>query len=263
MDGVLHDLDLYYDEEDRVFDKIRASVRYPSALLCIMTVVLAFMVGGILPVFVDAYQNMSGSLTTGSFGSVQLSILIGWIALFITLVCTIVVLVASLACGSTSGRERLMHTLEHLSFSKDAMYQLALSRFTMALATNVSSSVDDEDALQRAIDIVDHDALREKLDRAHGMMVNMESPRSLTQALDECDVFEPLYARMLRIGAHTGDLDAVLERLSGVFFDDASEKLDQIIDKIEPFLAAFLTVAVAASLVSVMLPLIGIMRTIG
>ena len=55
IEPVLASLAAYYDEEDRLFAKIRASIGYPAALLCVMSVILAFTVAIILPVFVDVY----------------------------------------------------------------------------------------------------------------------------------------------------------------------------------------------------------------
>ena len=53
LEEVLRSLGVYYDEEDRLFAKIRSSVGYPAALLCIMSIILAFTVIIILPVFED------------------------------------------------------------------------------------------------------------------------------------------------------------------------------------------------------------------
>ena len=89
---VLRALGVYYDEEDRLFAKIRSAVGYPAALLCIMSVILAFTVIVILPVFEDVYVSMAGSLTNGSSGAVGLSVAIGWVALAVTFVCTLVAL---------------------------------------------------------------------------------------------------------------------------------------------------------------------------
>ena len=69
LEEVLRSLGVYYDEEDRLFAKIRSSVGYPAALLCIMSIILAFTVIIILPVFEDVYVSMAGSLTDGSSGS--------------------------------------------------------------------------------------------------------------------------------------------------------------------------------------------------
>lgn len=263
IEQVLRNLEVYYDEEDRLFTKLRSSVGYPAALLCIMSVILAFTVVIILPVFSDVYNNMAGSLAGGSFLSVNLSVTIGWVALVVIVVCAVIALLLVASTASTRGRQRVMHLLEHVPQTRQAMYQLALSRFTAALATLVSSGVTDEEAMTRAIATVDHARLRKKLERAVASMSDLNNPRSLTQAIGEFGVFDPLYARMLNVGMRSGNTDETLSQLSTTFFDDAVVQIDRALDNIEPLLAAFLTIAVGATLIAVMLPLIGIMSSIG
>jgi len=260
---VLRNLEAYYDEEDRLFTKLRSSVGYPAALLVIMSVILAFTVAVILPVFSDVYSNMAGSLASGSFSSIGISVIIGWVALVIMVVCAVIALLLAAATGSPSGRAGVIRLMEALPQTKRAMYQLALSRFTAALATLVSSGITDEEAMARAIETVDHRKLRARLVRAANSMTNLENPRSLTQAISEFGIFEPLYARMLNVGMRSGNTDETLAQLSSTFFDDAVVQIDRALDSIEPVLAAFLTVAVGATLIAVMLPLIGIMSSIG
>jgi len=261
-ENVLRSLDLYYDEENRLFEKLRLSVGYPAALLCIMAVILAFTVIFILPVFLNVYKSMTGSLTTGSYGFVNISLVIGWAAFAIVLLGAIAALYLVFSCRNQEGRQRVIALLEKVPFTRDAMYQLALSRFTVALSTHVSSGINNEDAMQKAIETVTHPQLKKRLEKAHETMVDVNEPRSLAQAISDNDIFEPLYARMLQVGVRSGSTDKVLSRLSQIFFADAVVQIDQIIDRVEPALAAFLTVAVGATLVSVMLPLIGIMGSI-
>ena len=78
LEQVLRSLELYYDEEDRLFAKLRSSVGYPAALLVIMSIILAFTVAVVLPIFTSVYENMAGSLSGGSFSSVGLSAVVGW-----------------------------------------------------------------------------------------------------------------------------------------------------------------------------------------
>ncbi len=263
VEKVLRNLEAYYDEEDRLFAKLRSSVGYPAALLVIMSVILAFTVVIILPVFSDVYSNMAGSLATGSFSSVNLSLTIGWVALIVMVVCAVLALLLVAATATERGRQRVMHLLEHLPKTGPAMYQLALSRFTAALATLVSSGVTDEESMSRSIATVDHKRLKRRLQRAAASMTDLNNPRSLTQAIGEFGVFEPLYARMLNVGMRSGSTDETLSQLSSTFFDDAIVQIDRALDSIEPLLAAFLTIAVGATLIAVMLPLIGIMGSIG
>lgn len=263
LESVLRDLELYYDEEDRLFEKIRTTVGYPAGLLVIMAVILAVTVWGILPVFNGVYRNMVGSVTAGSFGAVSASVVIGWIALVVTLVLAIVVVWLSVQVRTEEGRVRLTNRLAKLGPTRKAMYQLALSRFTASLATYVASGIPNEDAVDRARKTVNHDELDRKLDAVYTSMTDLENPRSLSQAISENDVFEPFYARMLTVGSISGSVDGTLVELSETFFDDAITQMDRAVNNIEPVLAAFLTVAVGATLVSVMMPLIGIMTSVG
>ena len=116
--------------------------------------------------------------------------------------------------------------------------------------------------MRQAIETVDHPELKKKLDAALERMTDMNNPRSLGQAIVENEVFEPIYGRMLLMFTRSGSTEEVLDQLSDIFFEDANSQIDSSIDSIEPTLAAFLTVAVGATLIAVMLPLIGIMGSI-
>lgn len=179
LEEVLRSLGVYYDEEDRLFAKIRSSVGYPAALLCIMSIILAFTVIIILPVFEDVYVSMAGSLTDGSSGAVGVSVAIGWVALGITLICAIVAVGAAIACRSEAGRIAVMHLMEKFPATRPAMEQLAVSRFASALAAYTASGINTDEAMRRAIEVVEHEGLKVKATAAYGLMIDAESPRSL------------------------------------------------------------------------------------
>jgi type IV pilus assembly protein PilC len=214
-------------------------------------------------VFADVYENMAGSLASTSLTSIGASTIIGWVAFIVTVIVAIIALYLSFSTRSEAGRARVVSLFEKVPMTARAMYQLALSRFTAALATFVSSGITSEDAMTKAIATVEHDVLKERLIAARDSMVDLDNPRSLAQAIGEHEVFEPLYARMLNVGMRSGSSDETLAQLSQTFFDDAVLQIDQSLDHVEPLLAAFLTVAIGATLIAVMLPLIGIMGSIG
>lgn len=263
LEQVLRNLELYYDEESRLFSKLRSSMGYPAALLCIMSVILGFTVLIILPIFTDVYTNMAGSLAVGSFSSVGISAGIGQVSFIVMTILAVLSLILALITGSPKGRSIVMDLLTRIPQTRRALYQLDLSRFTAALGTLVSSGIEDQESIKRAIATTRQPRLVEKLNRAAASMNSVDNPRSLVQALSECNVFEPLYARMLAVGMRSGNTDATLMQLSSTFFDDAVLDLDRALDNIEPILAALLTIAVGTTLIAVMLPLIGIMSSIG
>lgn len=262
-ESVLRGLAIYYDEESRLYAKVQSSIAYPAALLCVMSVILLFTVLAILPVFSDVYTSFAGTLTTGSFLSVNLAMFIGWAALVVTLIVTAIALIAAAKCRTAKGRLSIARWLNHFPATKQAMYQIALSRFTSALSNLIAAGIDSDVAMQQAMGTVDNKALTKKIQPAYDAMVNLDQPLSLAQAIYENDIYEPVYARMLMVGSRAGSTDEILEDLSGTFFDDAVVQIDAAIDRIEPILAAFMTLAVGATLISVMLPLIGIMGSVG
>ncbi len=263
LENVLWSLAKYYDEEDRLYAKVKNAIAYPAALLGVMSVILLFTVIVILPVFADVYAGLTGNLTAGSFAYVNASIVVGWIALGITLACTALV-AAGMVCGSTpNGRQRLVRALEKLPVTRGPLRQMAIGRFTAALATFISAGIDTDTAMKRATDMVEHPALKRQLVQVRDEMLDPSLGKSLSQAVYDNSVFEPIYARMLIVGTRSGSLETVLGSLSDTFFDDSIAQLDGLIDSVEPALAAFLTVSVGATLIAVMLPLIGIMGSIG
>lgn len=263
LENVLRSLAVYYDEEERVFAKLRASIGYPAALLCVMSVILAFTVIGILPVFLGVYDELAGGLAGGSFAAVGAAVAVGWVALVLTLAVTACALVGSAAVRTPRGQARILALLERLPVTRPAMYRLALSRFSAAASAYLASGADSNTAMREALRVVDHPVLHERLERAHAAMVDPARALSFSQAVTEFGVLEPVYARMLAIGSRAGSMDGVLERLSATFFDDAVAQIDRAVDAVEPALAALLTVAVGATLISVMLPLVGMMGAIG
>lgn len=253
----------YYAEESRVMDKLRTAVGYPAALLCVMSVVLVFTVAVILPVFIGVYEDMAGSLTAGSGLAVGASVAVGWVALVVVVLVTAAALAGVAASRSVRGQAAIVRLMGKLPVTGDAMRQLALSRFLGTLSTCLAAGLNVDVAMGEALGTVESAGLRGELEPALAAMTDAERGLGLAQAIAESGVLEPTQARMLSIGSRAGSTDAVLERLSEACFDDAVARVDRVIDATEPVLAAFLTVAVGTTLVSVMLPLIGIMGSVG
>lgn len=263
LEQTLRRLMVYYDEESRVFAKIRTAVGYPAALLCVMAVIVAFTVWVVLPVFIQVYEGLAGSLAAGSSASIAASIGIGWAALIITVLGAAAAVAAVVASRTPRGNAMLQRSFERLPITRPIMEKLALSRFTLVLSTYVASGVNDDVALAQSLETVEHPCVREHAQCALQLMRDPDSACGLSAAIAESGLLDALSARMLVVSARTGSVENVLAGLGETFFNDAADGIDRVVDSVEPLLAALLTVAVGATLLAVMLPLIGIMGSIG
>ena len=67
----------------------------------------------------------------------------------------------------------------------------------------------------------------------------------------------------LRTGSRAGQLDTVLDSLSDDYAQKSQDSIERMISMLEPAVVAVLAVAVGLVLLAVMLPLAGILTTIG
>ena len=68
---------------------------------------------------------------------------------------------------------------------------------------------------------------------------------------------------MISIGFKTGQADTVLDKVAAECQDEVDERLQGAVSALEPILVAVLSVLVGLILLSVMLPLAGILSGIG
>lgn len=263
LESTLRSLSRYYDEQARLFSRIRTSVAYPCALLCVMSVILAFTVIGIMPVFNGIYENMAGGLSAVSGGFVQVGIVIGWAALIVTLVLTLIALWGYFSSRTEAGRERLLRTARRMPLLRSALSRVALSRFMSTLSVYIASGSHVDDAMRSAVESVDDDALAKRVTPAYEAMVQPIRPIGLVLALTQFGVLDELHGRMLGFGMRSGSIDDVLAKAAEDLFDEGIGGIDSAIDSVEPALIALLALAVGCTLVAVMLPLVGILGSIG
>lgn len=257
----LRSLATYYGNRSRLEKKLKSAVFYPLVLLILMAAILGVLLAKVLPVFTGVYVSLAGDLTTSSYAYIRGAYLIGCLALAITVVVAVCMLAAVLAARTEKGMTALKHLAERLPILSGIAQQLSLANFTEVLLIYVASGVDVDTAMESAGKLVDNRAVAQRIEACRNEM--KEKGVGLATAVYDQKLFEPLYGRMLVSGARSGSLEPVLERLSQLFSEDANARIDQAVDRIEPLMSAFLTVAVGVSLISTMLPLIGILGAIG
>ena len=67
----------------------------------------------------------------------------------------------------------------------------------------------------------------------------------------------------MSMGSRSGRLDAVMEEISEDFEQAADQSMDNMLARFEPTIVAVLAVSVGLVLLSVMLPLVGVLAAIG
>lgn len=259
LDDALERLAEYFERQEALNRRLRNTLIYPVVLMLMMCCVLAVLVFAVLPMFEKVYGSLTGGILVSSYAYVVAAAWIGRVGLAAAGLVSAVLLCLASCMSWEKGRDWLNRRMETFRLTKKASWMLAVSKLADILSTLLASGTDSNSAMDLAIDLTDHSILRKTLEQCREKMRRGES---LGTSLFRAGVFPALYGRMLASGNETGNLSDTLERLSDRMGKDAEAALIGIIDAMEPVLIGFLTVAVGLTLLSVMLPLLGILGSV-
>ena len=133
-------------------------------------------------------------------------------------------------------------------------------RFTSAYEIYLSTGETQDDAMLKSIELTDCAPVEEKLKRC---LVSMEEGHGFAQAANDEELYEPIYGRMLLPAEKSGSIGAVLKRLTALLKEDVTAKVGRLVDTVEPLLSGVLMISIGLILLSLMVPLIGMMSSIG
>ena len=85
---------------------------------------------------------------------------------------------------------------------------------------------------------------------------------SFADAAEASGLFDPMHEKMIRFGAAAGKLDAVMDKISGLYMQEADEAIHAVVAMIEPTLVAILSIVIGGILLTVMLPLLSVLSAV-
>lgn len=259
LEDVLMRLADYYRDQKTIGEKVRGAITYPSAMLVMIIIVLAVMLARVLPTFTAVYDKMTGSLSASSYSYITWAYGFCWAALIIMAVLALVLLIGR-AVWNSGRHAGITNALRRIPICGSIFESMGLFRFTSALETFLASGEMQDIAVSESIKMVDYAPLEKKL---AACLERMKDGHSFAQAAYDEELLEPVYGRMLLAGERSGSLESVLARLTKLLEENAGAQVDRLVGTIDPLLSGVLMVTVGLSLLSVMLPLIGIMNAIG
>lgn len=258
LDDVLAALGEAYLREARVRRNIRQAVLYPAILTLMMGAVIAVVVFCVMPVFSGVLRSLGAGMSAAAEGATQAGMAIGITVLILVGVLIAAALVVA-ALLRTPWRARVLAWLgARAPVARRVAAALSAERFASAMTMLVGSGYPIEDALPLVEELSGAGAMREKVARVEQ---GVAQGKSFCDAVADADVFDALHARMLRAGAAAGQIDGVLARLADIYHERFDREVSNAEALIEPVLVTLLALVAGAILLTVMLPLAGILSS--
>lgn len=261
LEEALSSLADYYDERERMNQRIRSALLYPSALFLLMMVVIVVLLTQVLPMFRSVYASLGGEMTRMAGALLQVGMGLNKI---MPILCILLgILLVFLLAFSVSGtfREWVLRVWRTRAGDRGAMRAMNDACFAQAVAMGLSSGLPAEDALELAAQVLSDIPSAQK--RCLQCKQALEQGDTLAKALGTADIFPAAARRLLGLAMQSGSGDTTMREIAARLSEDADLALSKKVARIEPALVLICSILVGAVLLSVMLPLIDIMEMIG
>lgn len=253
LEDTMRSLSVHYRRELELRRSFRDAVGYPLVMLAIVLLILSLLLSRVMPLFQQAFAQLGAELRGLPLLLLELGLLLrkyGWVLLLLLAAAALVLVIIHRRKGN------VLSLLEKTRFFRFIMDQIALSRLTGTLALGLSSGLSTHYALELASEINNHGPLAEKLEKARSLL---NQGQDLAEVLRSTGILRGAEGRLALMGRRTGSLDAALSQISQDCREAADRAIDRAIAAIEPVMVTVLSVLVAIMLLSVLVPMLGLL----
>ena len=251
----------HYERQDRLLASIKNAVLYPAILLGLMVAVVVILIVQVLPIFNDVFGRLGTEMSPLASSLMQFGVWLRGVSAAVALILGIVFVIAFIAWIIPEIREGIMHAFRNRLGSRGIFGKIASSRFVSAIALAIASGLDLGESVEMAALISGNaKGVKEQQEKCAGLL---RSGSPLSDAMRDAGILSARDGRMLSMGTRSGMADSVMSEIAQRSERNVQDEINGIVGRIEPTLVIITSVIVGVVLLSVMLPLMGIMTAIG
>jgi type IV pilus assembly protein PilC len=261
--GMLEDtcrsLHEYYERRDELAQALRSALVYPLTMILMVFVVIIILLTQAMPVFDQVFNQLGFELSGLAAALLAAGQVLRSSALTISSILAALVIILLILRAIPSGRRVFSKLYEHAPITRDLSFKMSLQRFAFAMATMLKSGLHADAALVLAEPLLENAKAGEKI---HAIRQKVETGSSLQLAIEESGLFAADEMSRLAVGFKTGSDAQAFDQVGDSIAATTERKLDRLVGAIEPILVGIMCVLVGVVLLSVMLPLLGVLSNI-
>lgn len=260
LEAVLNKMSLYYEKENKLRQKIKSALIYPSVIVVAALGAMIFLVTQVLPMFVGMFQQFNTILPLPT----RILLVIGnalksyWYVIIAFI--SIVIYCTKRYISYGAGRYNYHRLLFKLPVIGKINVKVVTSRFASTLSILLSSGI----PVINAMDIVEKTITNAVVEA--GIVrckENLEKGSGLSLPVASIGIFPPMLTEMINIGEETGTLDDLLGKTSQFYEEEVDILVNGLTSIIEPVIIIVLGGMVAFIIISILLPMLDMYQFMG
>lgn len=255
-EAILKHLSHFYSLKSQNKQDIKELLTLPFILFSILIIILNILSLVILPIFQSIFVNLGGSYP------LWINVLISGLNLFSSV--GIVALFLFLLWASYISIRKIKHpekgdVIDYiLGIIPKSVYQSDLAYFSFLVEIMIESGVNHQSALDLVYEHLPKRELYNKL-----KLVHLEKNENLIDLILKADIYESFTRNSIRLAYKSGNLETTLKTISLNTQKESEKVIDRTFARIEPIVLLFLAIGVGSVLLSLIIPLLQAMQTLG
>ncbi len=260
LDVVFASLADYYERNESIRSSIEQAISYPFIMVAMMFCVIIILVAKVLPIFKNVYEQLGTTMSGISATILSASGAMGAYSIaFIVIFCVFVILYLYVR-ESPRAQQRLMDFGSRFSLTRNLFDKIAAGHFASGMALALNSGFQTNDAIGLVEQLITNKEYLKKVTLCKAMV---GEGISFADATVKAHIFSGNYGRIIATGYKSGMMDSVMNKVAAKYEEEIDNEIGRFLSIIEPTLVAFLSIVVGLILLSVMMPLMGIISQIG
>jgi type IV pilus assembly protein PilC len=273
LDTILLRLAEFKEKSIRLRNRVKSAMIYPVVVLSFAGLILAGIIIFVIPKFETIFKEVGSSkgmklpaitlfmqgfskwLAKGEHSPAHIP---GWILclVFIPVAWGVFKLVAS----RPGGRKTFDRLKLRAPVFGNIVRKTLVARFSRTFGTLISSGVPILEALNIVRGAIDNVIVQSAID---GVRDSIREGEGIAAPLGASGVFDDIVVNMVDVGEETGELDKMLIKVADNYDEDVDNAVNGLVSILQPLLIVLLGGAVFVIVLSVFLPMLQLINTLG
>jgi general secretion pathway protein F len=253
MAEALYNLADMLEEIRRNFMKFKKAMAYPRNVMIAMAVAFTILISYVVPEFKAIFEQLHAELPLPTQILLMLESAINNYGGYVLAAIVVIFIGTRFAINHYYNvRFKFHELLLRLMLIKTLIMYATLNRFMLVFSALVHAGIPIADSLDAAIDMIDNLPLKVKLQTVRGAV---EKGNSLNQGLKDTGLFENMIIQMISAGESSGQLDAMMEKVTEYYKMKFDAIIDGLSEAIEPIILALIAAMVLLMALGIFLPM--------
>lgn len=259
IDVIMDRLSMHYEKENKIENKIKSAMTYPIILSIVCIAVVVFLLTSVMPTFVEMYVSSGVSLpkltsiiiNVGNFIKKFWFLIILGIAIFASAIYFI---------GKIPRVKLKKDYLKlRIPLVKKLIVKIAASRFSRTLPTLLGSGVGLINALETVSGVTGNMYVGKKIAE---VKEDVRRGLPLSVLLEQQRIFPPMVYYMIKIGEDSGSIEEVLDKTADFYDEEIDTAIQRLTTMIEPLMIIVMAIVIGFIVISMVLPMFEMVKTI-